>query len=135
MTRLNGMAGRWQRVAASVILAAGFVSAVPAAAHAAPATVVTIQFDDGNADVNQWISALSNHGFHATFFVNSGSIDTAGKLTWAQLTALSQARNEIATHTLDHGNINKLKLAHAKFHVFQDPGNLASHRFHPHSFA
>ena len=46
MTRLNGMAGRWHRVAASVILAAGFVSAFPAAAHAAPATVVTEPFYD-----------------------------------------------------------------------------------------
>src|SRR6266404_950508 len=68
MTRLNGMPGRWHRVAASVILAAGFVSAFPAAAHAAPATVVTIQFDDGNADVNQWSSALSNHGFQPESF-------------------------------------------------------------------
>src|SRR5260221_6265763 len=112
MTRLNGMAGRWHRVAASVILAAGFVSAFPAAAHAAPATVVTIQFDDGNADVNQWISALSNHGFHATFFVNSGSIDTAGKLTLAQLTALSQAGNQIATHTVDPVHNHKTKRPH-----------------------
>src|SRR5260221_6369328 len=101
MTRLNGMAGRWHRVAASVILAAGFVSAFPAAAHAAPATVVTIQFDDGNADVNQWISALSNHGFHATFFVNSGSIDTAGKLTLAELTGPTPGRKHIDQHNLD----------------------------------
>ena len=135
MTRLNGMGGRWHRVAASVILAAGFVSAFPAAAHAAPATVVTIQFDDGNADVYQWISALSNHGFHATFYVNSGSIDTAGKLTWAQLTALSQAGNEIASHTVDHVNIKKLKLADARFQVCQDRVNLASHGFQPESFA
>src|SRR5260221_14211427 len=83
MTRSNRTPRRWHRAAASVILAAGFVSAFPAAAHAAPATVVTIQFDDGNADVYQWISALSNHGFHATFYVNSGSIDTAGKITRA----------------------------------------------------
>src|SRR5258708_8577499 len=106
MTRLNGMGGRWHRVAASVILAAGFVSAFPAAAHAAPATVVTIQFDDGNADVYQWISALSNHGFHGTFYVNSGSIDTAGNLTSADLPPLSQAANDIPTHTTDHTHIH-----------------------------
>jgi peptidoglycan/xylan/chitin deacetylase (PgdA/CDA1 family) len=132
MTRLNT---RWHRVAASVILAVGFAAAFPGTAGAAPATVVTIQFDDGNADVNQWISGLNNHGFHATFYVNSGSIETAGKLTWAQLTALSQAGNEIASHTVDHVNIKKLKLADARFQVCQDRVNLASHGFQPESFA
>src|SRR5260370_42547775 len=117
MTRANRTHRRWHRAGAAVILAGGFVSAFPAAAHAAPATVVTISFDDGNADVYQWISALSNHGFHATFYVNSGSIGTAGKLTWAQLTALSQAGNEIASHTVNHVDIKKLKLADARFQV------------------
>src|SRR5260221_4668195 len=121
MARLNGMGGRWQRVAASVILAAGFVSAFPAAAHAAPATVVTIQFDDGNADVYQWISTLSNHGFHATFYVNSGSIDTAGKLTWAPLTSLNPARNELARQYIQPANIKKTKLAHSRVHGCHDP--------------
>jgi peptidoglycan/xylan/chitin deacetylase (PgdA/CDA1 family) len=135
MTRLNRMPGRWHRVAASVILAVGFVAAFPAAADAAPTTVVTIQFDDGNADVYQWISGLNNHGFHATFYVNSGSIGTAGKLTWAQLTALNQAGNEIASHTVNHVNIKKLKLADARFQVCQDRVNLANHGFQPESFA
>jgi peptidoglycan/xylan/chitin deacetylase (PgdA/CDA1 family) len=36
-------------------------------------TVVTIQFDDGNADVYQLFSGLNNHGFPATFYVNSGA--------------------------------------------------------------
>src|SRR5215472_10416623 len=135
MTRLTKRPGRWHRVAASTILAVGFVAAFPSAADAAPATVVTIQFDDGNADAYQWISGIDNHGFHATYYVNSGSIDTAGKLTWAQLTSLSQAGNEIASHTVDHVNIKKLKLADARFQVCQDRVNLAAHGFQPESFA
>jgi peptidoglycan/xylan/chitin deacetylase (PgdA/CDA1 family) len=135
MTRLNRKLGRWHCLAASMILAVGFLAEFPAAADAAPATVVTIQFDDGNADVYQWISGLDNHGFGATFYVNSGSIDTAGKLTWAQLTALSQAGNEIASHTVDHVNVKKLKLAAARFQVCQDRVNLANHGFQPESFA
>jgi len=77
--------------------------------------VVSIQFDHGNADVNQWISPLSNHGFPATFYVNSGTIGTAGKLTWARFTTLSQAGNEIASHTVDHVDLKKLRLADARY--------------------
>jgi peptidoglycan/xylan/chitin deacetylase (PgdA/CDA1 family) len=131
----SGFHGRRSRVAAAVVLAAGGVFAAPALAQAAPPTVVTIQFDDGNADVYQWISSLNNHGFPATFYVNSGSIETAGKLTWAQLTALSQAGNEIASHTVDHVNLKKLKLADARFQVCQDRVNLAAHGFQPESLA
>jgi peptidoglycan/xylan/chitin deacetylase (PgdA/CDA1 family) len=134
MTGWNRIPGRRSRVAASIALAAGCLFAVPALAHAAPQTVVTIQFDDGNADAFQWDS-LSTHGFPATYYVNSGSIDTAGHLTWAQLTTLSQAGNEIASHTVDHVNIKKLKLADARFQVCQDRVNLANHGFQPESFA
>src|SRR5215471_10050105 len=123
------------RVVAAVVLAAGSLLAAPGPAFAAPLTVVTVQFDDGNADVYQWISSLNNHGFPATFYVNSGSIGTAGKLTWTQLTALSAAGSEIASHTVDHVDLKKLKLADARFQVCQDRVNLANHGFQPESFA
>src|SRR5215472_15423055 len=135
MSRWTRIRGRQPRVAAAVALAIGCLFAAPALARAAPLTVVTIQFDDGNADVYQWISLLNTHGFPATFYVNSGSIDTADHLTWANLTSLSQAGNEIASHTVNHVNIKKLKLADARFQVCQDRVNLASHGFQPESFA
>jgi peptidoglycan/xylan/chitin deacetylase (PgdA/CDA1 family) len=116
------------------MLAGGMV-AVPVVAQAAPLTVVTIQFDDGNADVLQWVTTLNTHAFHATFFVNSGTIGTTGHLTWPDLTTLSAAGNEIASHTIDHVNIKKLKLADARFQVCQDRVNLAAHGFQPESFA
>jgi peptidoglycan/xylan/chitin deacetylase (PgdA/CDA1 family) len=131
-----GFSRRWLRATAAVSLAAGAAYAVPAtAAHAASLTVVTIQFDDGNADVIQWISGLNNHGFPATFYVNSGTIGTAGHLTWDQLTQLNAAGNDIGSHTIDHVNLKKLKLADARFQVCQDRVNIASHGFQPESFA
>jgi len=135
MTRWNRIRGHRSRAVAAVALAVGSLLAVPAIAHAAPLTVVTIQFDDGNADTYQWVTSLNTYGFPATFYVNSGSIDTAGHLTWAQLTALSQAGSEIASHTINHVNIKKLKLADARFQVCQDRVNLAAHGFQPESFA
>src|SRR5262252_4884614 len=134
MSRWTRIRGRQPRVAAAVALAIGCLFAAPALARAAPVTVVTIQFDDGYDDAFQW-NSLDTHGFPATFYVNSGSIDTAGSLTWAQLTALSQVGNEIASHTVNHVNIKKLKLADARFQVCQDRVNLASHGFQPESFA
>jgi len=135
MSRWNRIRGRQSLVAAAAV-ALGCVSAVPATAHAAPLTVVTIQFDDGNADTIQWVDgSLNTHGFPATFYVNSGSIGTSGKLTWDQLTTLSSAGNEIASHTVNHVDIKKLKLAAARFQVCQDRVNLANHGFQPESFA
>src|SRR5260370_19231914 len=136
MTRLRVLPGWRMRVMASVLLALGCAYAGPSIARAAPQpTVVSIQFDDGNADVYQWISSLSNHGFPATFYVNSGTIGTTGHLTWPQLTALAQAGNDIGSHTIDHVALKKLKLADARLQVFQDRVNLASHSLQPESFA
>ena len=134
MSRWTWIRGRQPRVAAAVALAIGCLFAAPALARAAPLTVVTIQFDDGNADAYQW-NSLDNHGFPATYYVNSGSIDTAGHLTWDQLATLSAAGDEITSHTVDHVNIKKLKLADARFQVCQDRVNLAAHGFQPESFA
>jgi peptidoglycan/xylan/chitin deacetylase (PgdA/CDA1 family) len=121
---------------AAAALAAGTLLVGPAIAHAAPLTVVTIQFDDGNADTIQWIdNSLNTHGFNATWYVNSGSIATTGHLTWAQLTSLSQAGNEIGSHTINHVDIKKLKLADARFQVCQDRVNIAAHGLQPESFA
>ena len=136
MTSWDRVRGRQSRIVAAAAVAAGSLLAGPAIAHAAPLTVVTIQFDDGNADTIQWIDgSLNTHGFHATWYVNSGSIATAGHLTWAQLTSLSQAGNEIASHTVNHVDIKKLKLADARIQVCQDRVNLAAHGFQPESFA
>ena len=67
MIRWTRNRGRHTRMLASVAMMAGAMVAVPAIAHAAPLTIVTIQFDDGNADVIQWATTLNTHGFPATF--------------------------------------------------------------------
>jgi peptidoglycan/xylan/chitin deacetylase (PgdA/CDA1 family) len=136
MTRSHRLPWRYLRALAAVLLAAGTAYAVPAIARAAtPVTVVTIQFDDGNADVYQWLGPLNNHGFPETFYVNSGTIDTAGHLTWTQLTALQTAGDEIGSHTVNHTDIKKLKVAAARQAVCQDRVNLFNHGIMAESFA
>jgi len=140
---MTGMAARASRpslrrlrTAGAALLALGATYSAPALAHAAtPLTVVTIQFDDGNGDTIAWITTLNNHGLHATWYVNSGSIGTTGHLSWTDLHNLATAGNEIGSHTINHVDIKKLKLADARFQVCQDRVNLANQGFMPESFA
>jgi len=102
---------------------------------APPPTVVSIQFDDGNANQYTARAILSAHGMHATFYVNSGVIEDGTHLTWSQLSDLAGDGNEIASHTLFHTNIKKLKTAAARQAVCGDRVNLFNHGFQTVSFA
>src|SRR5215475_6234796 len=113
------------------ILAAGVVGLFIQKAHTAKAatkpTVVTLQFDDGNADGYLALAMLNAHGMHATYYVNTGFIGDATHLSWQQLQDLFAAGDDIGGHTLTHVDIKKLKLADAHYQVCQDRDNLLSH--------
>jgi len=121
---------------AAVLVAAGLTVAgsSPVALAAAP-TVVTIQFDDGNADQFAALSILQAHGMTATFYVNSGPVGDSTHMTWTQLTDLAAAGNEIAGHTITHANLKHLKTAPARAEVCGDRVALFDHGFQPVSFA
>lgn len=104
-------------------------------AAATSPTVVTIQFDDGNADAYQALAMLNAHGMHATFYVNTGYIGDSTHLSWTQLQDLFAAGNDIGGHTLTHANLKKLKTADAQYQVCQDRDNLLSHGLQPTAFA
>jgi endoglucanase len=87
-------------------------------------TVVTIQFDDGNADQMNALSPLQARDMVATFYINSGFIGDATHLSVADLQTLEGAGNEIGGHTIDHANIKKLKTADARFEVCTDRNTL-----------
>ena len=75
---------------------------------------------------------------HGTFFINTGNtnagIDSA--MTWAQLTSLNNAGNEIAGHTLDEYNLKGCTDQQTcTTEVCQDHQNLVNHGFYPVSFA
>src|SRR5215467_3892817 len=60
MARSGVLRWRYINLMAAVSLAVGGGSTIPAIAHAAtPLTVVTIQFDDGDADVFQWLGPIN----------------------------------------------------------------------------
>ena len=123
-----------RKLAAAATLTLGCLL-LPLPAQAAARTVVSIQFDDGNADAYQALSMLTAHGMHATFYVNSGFVGDSTHMSWAQLQDLFAGGNEIAGHTLTHQDLKKLKTAAARYQVCQDRDNLISHGFQPESFA
>ncbi len=104
-------------------------------AKAAGQTVVTIGFDDGYSDQYAARSILAAHGMHATFFVNSGVVGDAAHMSWTQLNDLYLDGNEIASHTVNHTNVKKLKGTKLLQAICGDRVNLFDHGFQPTSFA
>src|SRR5262245_54344940 len=123
---------------AALLAAAGMAvlhQQAPAARAATSATVVTIQFDDGNADQYQALAILNAHGMHATFYVNTGVIGDSTHMSWSQLQSLFAAGNDIGGHTLTHANLKHLKTADARVQVCQDRDNLIANGLQPTAFA
>src|SRR2546423_1016237 len=114
-----------------------WTAAAPPAGASTP-TVVTLGFDDGTID--QFVNGfptLQAHGMHATFFVNTGPIlaGDPGHMTWADLTTMYNAGEEITGHTIDHANVQPLSVAEAEHQVCDDRNTLLAQGFAPESFA
>jgi peptidoglycan/xylan/chitin deacetylase (PgdA/CDA1 family) len=107
----------------------------PAVAQAGP-TLVSLSFDDG--DANQYVARpmFAQDSLHATFFVNSNKIGSSSSfLTWDQLSGLAADGNEIGGHSLDHVDLTSVSSAEATRQVCDDRQALISHGFNATSFA
>ncbi len=108
-------------------------------AQAASQTVVSLTFDNGSISEYTlgYQQALAPHGVAGTFFVNSGTVGGKNFMSWAQLSTLAAAGNEIGGKTVD-GTVN-LKTStdyQAKVNeVCNDRQSLLQHGFSPVSFA
>ena len=97
--------------------------------------IVTLTFDDGDADNFPAAARLQQYSLHATFYIPSGLVGRAGYMTWDQLQALQQAGNEIGGHSLDHMKLSGLDSPALRHEVCDDRTNLINHGFTPISFA
>jgi peptidoglycan/xylan/chitin deacetylase (PgdA/CDA1 family) len=98
-------------------------------------TLVSLTFDDGNADNYPPAAVLKQYGFHATFYIPSGLVGTRGFMTWDQLHMLQNDGNEIGGHTLDHMKLGGLDKTTLKHEICDDRTNLMEHGLNPVSFA
>jgi peptidoglycan/xylan/chitin deacetylase (PgdA/CDA1 family) len=100
-------------------------------------TNVSLTFDDGLESPYGLRGMLAAHNAHATFYVNSGTIDrhTAGVMSWAQIGDLAADGNDIGGHTVDHVNLIKGTYDSARHQVCDDRDRLIRQGFNPVSFA
>ncbi|HET6845501.1 MAG TPA: polysaccharide deacetylase family protein [Anaerolineales bacterium] len=103
---------------------------------AAPSqTIVSLTFDDGDADNFQAAALLDQYKLRATWYIPSGLVGTAGYMTWDELLALQSSGHEIGGHSLQHTRLDGLPAAELKRQVCDDRDALKSHGFQPISFA
>ncbi len=95
-------------LAAAVALAAGLIQLVSPPAGAATSSIVSLTFDGNNISQYNlgYLQALQPHGAHGTFFVNSGTVSGgASFMSWAQLSTIAGARNDIGGKTVNATNL------------------------------
>jgi peptidoglycan/xylan/chitin deacetylase (PgdA/CDA1 family) len=97
--------------------------------------VVSLTFDDGDADNYAVRSVLAQYGLHATFFIPSGLIGTEGHMTEQQLRGLHEDGNEIGGHTLSHQKLTGIHGEELRRQICQDRSNLEALGFDVISFA
>ena len=98
-------------------------------------TVVSLTFDDGDADNYLARSVLAENDLHATFYIVSGFTGSDGYMTEQQLQDLYEDGNEIGGHTLSHIKLTEVRGADLKQEICQDRTNLIAHGFEVTSFA
>lgn len=111
------------------------ISAPPTKQLSFQNTVVSLTFDDGDADNYSTRSILAENNLRATFYIVSGLTGTAGYMTEQQLRDLYGDGNEIGGHTLNHVNLKTVRGAELKREVCVDRENLLAHNFDVVSFA
>lgn len=99
------------------------------------ATVISLTFDDGWAEDVTAASLLAAYGMRGTFYVNTGTVDTDGHVSWAELAAMAAEGHEIGGHALTHVDLTTVDTAEAHRQVGDDRTNLTARGFAAFSFA
>ncbi|WP_307081688.1 polysaccharide deacetylase family protein [Arthrobacter agilis] len=120
-------------LAVSASLLGGAVFAAPA--HAVANTIVSLTFDDGNADQIAAANTLKAAGLRGTFFVPSGYLDADTYMTVAEALALQNDGHEIGGHSVTHADLQAAGADEAKRQVCNDRVNLTNMGFDVRNFA
>jgi hypothetical protein len=111
-------------VALSVGLLVGVGGASPA--NAATGTVISMTFDDGNADQLAAAQKLKSKSMAGTFYLNSGFIGAPNYLTLANVQSLVADGHEIAGHTISHPDLAEISIDEATRQICNDRVNWAN---------
>ena len=111
--------------ALSVGLLVGVGGTSPANA-AATGTIVSMTFDDANADQLPAEQKLKSKGMKGTFFLVSGFIGFPGYMTLANVQSMVADGQEIAGHTISHPDLAALSIDEATRQICNDRVNWAN---------
>ncbi len=122
---------------ASVALAAVFTTVLPPASSVAAIapTIVSLTFDDGNADQAAAAASMRTAGLAGTFYITDSWIGAPGYLTGAQLSEMNAAGHEIGGHTVTHPDLIDIDLAEASRQICNNRATLQGWGYRPVSFA
>ncbi|MGK3647699.1 S-layer homology domain-containing protein [Pseudarthrobacter enclensis] len=110
----------------ALLMSTSMLALMAPAAQAAPNTIVSLTFDDGNADHVAAAAKINSLGMPGTFFVPSGFMNVENYMTSAQVQALAAAGNEIGGHTVTHADLTLVGTDEAKRQVCNDRANLTA---------
>jgi peptidoglycan/xylan/chitin deacetylase (PgdA/CDA1 family) len=91
----------------------------------APRTVVSLTFDDGDADQMAAAQVLHRYRLPATFYIITGAVGTPGYVTRSDLRQLAADGDEIGGHTVSHLRLTALSSAEARRQVCESRSILA----------
>ncbi|TNM70298.1 polysaccharide deacetylase [Streptomyces sp. NP160] len=112
------------------------VAAAPAAQAAITGpTVVSLTFDDGDADQATAQQTMASKGMVGTFYVTTGFVGASGYLTRAQLSSFAAAGNEVGGHTVTHADLTQVASTEAQAQICNGRKVLQDWGFRPTSFA
>ncbi|MET0952134.1 MAG: polysaccharide deacetylase family protein [Aeromicrobium sp.] len=120
------------------LLVAAVLAALPSqptSAAVGPRTVVSLTFDDANANQRTAATILDKYNLDGTFFVPSGFVGAPGYLTLADLNAFKAAGHEIGGHTTSHPDLTTLPSDEVKRQICNDRAWLSQQGFAVRSFA
>lgn len=122
-------------VSLAVVLGGLLVAGPVSPAAAAPATVVSLTFDDGNADQMTAVTTLAQSNMHGTFYIISGSVGAPNYLTRSDLSTIAANGNEIGGHTVSHPDLTTVPADEAQRQVCNDRVTLSGWGYSVTSFA
>lgn len=126
---------RWLAASTTVALAASLLGLTAPAANAVGETVVTLTFDDANADQIAAAAKINALGMPGTFFLPSGYMNRPSYMTAAQAKALQDAGNEIGGHSVTHADLAAVGPDELKRQVCSDRVTLAGYGLDIQNFA
>ena len=108
---------------------------VPAARAAPASTVVTLTFDDGDADQFAAARTMAEHDLAGTFYITTSWVGADGYLTREQVDTIAGAGHEIGGHTVTHSDLSAVPLPEAAAEICTGRAVLDSWGHRPTSFS